>query len=489
MSRERLIIFILSILLFVISLSFSAYVLYQNDKNFRNFLNSILVQDLRLTNVIKYTEVYSYRIYGNTNSEFVYSVILQEDKFFLLGLREDVNKKGLLLSVDLSGNLSFDKDFGLRNSDILFLNGIVKTNKDIVIGSEFVSREVDFGKGDIWLLFFTNSTNIAYDLLLGGEDSENSPTVRDLKNGDLVFAFMTKSFNTNSPTIAVAKIISNDLREIKVLKNLVKDTPITILDLGSNYWVVGETKSFGEGESDVIIIAFDYSDNLIWAKTLGTKRTDTPISGVVQEDGVWLLVASSIFNLVKLDFNGNLILSKRIKYGYPTCLHKSEEGLIVSGSFSSKELPYNIFLIKTDTNLNVIWQDFFTFTYEETPVGIFESKNFLYLFGNSSSEISKEDIWLTMIKEIKLVSNSNDLTNAFASIREPLVDSTDKLVVSNIAAEFITIPISATNKNVFQVKSIYSLLPNMAERFKREKEELQKLEKIKKKTKKKSKKK
>jgi hypothetical protein len=134
------------------------------------------------------------------------------------------------------------------------------------------------------------------------------------------------------------------------------------------YIVAGYTESFGAGSADIFLIKTDANWNISWAKTYGGTYWDVARSVQQTSDGGYIVAGWTrsfgagyydIF-LIKTDANGNIIWAKA--YGGTnndtaySVQQTSDGGYIVAGrtgSFGAGGL--DIFLIKTDANGNIQW--------------------------------------------------------------------------------------------------------------------------------------
>jgi uncharacterized delta-60 repeat protein len=134
------------------------------------------------------------------------------------------------------------------------------------------------------------------------------------------------------------------------------------------YIVAGSTHSFSAGYSDIFLIKTDANGNIQWAKTYGGTNYEGASSIRQTSDGGYIVAGYTasfgaggrdIF-LIKTDTNGNIIWAKTYGGTYSDYAYSvqqtSDGGYIVAGYTASFGAGDNdFFLVKTDVNGNIIW--------------------------------------------------------------------------------------------------------------------------------------
>ena len=176
------------------------------------------------------------------------------------------------------------------------------------------------------------------------------------------------------------------------------------------YIVLGTTRSYGNGESDILLVKIDNVGNEEWRKTFGGINKDIGNSVQQTTDGGYIISGTTFvkqFNpdlwLIKTDSNGEEEWNKtfggnRGDYG-GSVQQTSDGGYIFIGSFFSVEKNQDIWLIKTDSNGEEEWNKIFGqegnfemgYSVQETSDGgfillgeDFDTKSMVYLIKTDS---------------------------------------------------------------------------------------------------------
>jgi hypothetical protein len=141
-----------------------------------------------------------------------------------------------------------------------------------------------------------------------------------------------------------------------------------LADQSGNVYVVGATDSFGAGWYDALILKFDSSGNLVWARTWGGSSFDVGYDLSFDQSGNLAIAAESysLGNttvLLKLSTDGALLGSYTWKgpatydSGYSLTVDASGNTVMTGTSWDYGVNPYHntILLLKYDSQGNLLW--------------------------------------------------------------------------------------------------------------------------------------
>ncbi len=190
------------------------------------------------------------------------------------------------------------------------------------------------------------------------------------------------------------------------------------------YIITGSTFSFGAGNHDVYLIKTDVNGDSLWTKTFGGLNDDEGRSIQQTSDGGYIIAGSTEsfgagdfdIYLIKTDSNGDSLWTKTFggtneDLGF-SAKQTTDGGYIVTGSYYiSAVLFYNVILIKTDANGNILWTKSFGGTEDEVGKAIQQTSDGGYIItgytqsfgvGNVDAYLIKTDangnlLWSKMI--------------------------------------------------------------------------------------------
>jgi len=262
-----------------------------------------------------------------------------------------------------------------------------------------------FGAGfyDAFLVKTDASGNVQWAKTYGGTDDDFASSIRQTSDGGYIVAGYTNSFGAGSDDIFLIKTdASGNIIWAKTFGGTSYDFASSIRQTSDGgYIVAGYTASFGAGSYDIFLIKTDANGNVQWAKTYGGTDDDFAYSVQQTSDGGYILAGETnsfgagfydIF-LIKTDANGNIIWAKT--YGGTgddvaySVQQTSDGGYIVAGyTYSFGAGSIDAFLVKTDANGNIIWAKTFggtsydlAYSVQQTSDGGYIVAGYTYSFG------------------------------------------------------------------------------------------------------------
>lgn len=436
--------------------------LYYNDKNFRKFVDQNVIpifspKTTEETNKVMINEIYSYRIYGSSEDDNLASISFQDNKIFYLANKVKNNKGNIwLFSIDSDGTTSKEITLGQKdvdeNATSLYIN-----QENIYLTGEITKNNTPF----VWIVKLTNFS-YEWDLVVESKEKNVSPIINKLANGTIVVAFSTKAVNTNALSVAITHITpQEDITNILVFTGEIKDTPMSIVEFSNGeYWIIGESKSFGFGETDIFIISFNKNNTIKWFKIFGTKLSESPSSILKVQDGIIISTTAKHFSLIKINTNGEIEWTKKYSTGGISSLYQFNNHIFATGTIYDPYSPNNIFVFEADENFNILWEEFYSFNYDETPYGIFVDSNFIYIGGTSYNDKTLRDLWLVKLKRGTNIPISNTNT---------LLNISTEIFSKDIPLDIITnIPITATNRGPIWISTTKKFPATISKRFEEE---------------------
>ncbi|HSG67392.1 MAG TPA: gliding motility-associated C-terminal domain-containing protein [Bacteroidales bacterium] len=149
------------------------------------------------------------------------------------------------------------------------------------------------------------------------------------------------------------------------------DNPRVIIACNDGgYLLVGRTKSFGEGEEDVLVMKFGPGYGLEWAKTYGGPNSDEGFCAIELADGYLIGGSTQGGNgalAMKIDYSGNHIWSKT--YGFDensteffNVIYNDNGNYIFDTPFQSPTQGYNYMLVEISPAGNLVMAKSYTTT-------------------------------------------------------------------------------------------------------------------------------
>ena len=289
-----------------------------------------------------------------------------------------------VVNLDETGAINWENTIAGYNYD--YVRAFCKTTDGYVLGGNSASNiscdKTDDHYGydnphDFWVVKIDFSGNIIWQITIGGEDTEGMRSIKPTQDGGFILVGYTYSsatfditeVNNGYTDIWVVKISALGVIEWQQLiggsgyefGTTVCETPQGEFIVGaySSSNISGDKTENAKGNYDIWLIKLDADGNTIWDKTIGTTTQDI------------------VYGIIRI-FDGNYVLT-----GY-TSIAEADLDKTVVGYGSN-----DVWIIKFDTNGNIIWQKVLGGSGQEFGYCIQEDADYgLILANGSNSPIS-----------------------------------------------------------------------------------------------------
>ena len=213
--------------------------------------------------------------------------------------------------------------------------------------------------------------------------------------------------NILSPEVEWTRTIGGDLDDFSYSFDYTSDDGIII---------IGRTESYGSGDRDIWLIKTDNNGYEQWNKTFGTPYEDIGRSVKQTSDGGYIILGDIGFNdiwLLKTDQYGNeewnKILTDGLIWGHGHWIELTNDGGFIITGLVNIDHDSKIWLYKTDSDGNEIWNKTFSGLYEDTGYYVEQTSDNGYIIcgqGGYTHPDDKSAVWL-----IKTDSNGEEQWN------------------------------------------------------------------------------
>jgi hypothetical protein len=360
------------------------------------------------------------KTYGGAGSEVGYSADQTNDGGYIIaGLTDSFgfgNYDVWLIKTDEWGDTIWTKIYGGELDDVAF------TVHQTFEGGYILSGYTDSfgnGNGDFWLI----------------RTDENGDTLWCKTYGDTAREWCRYSKQTSDSgfiLIGLIDSLSSSNWDIWLLKTDKDGNNVWTKTYGGDhfetgfgieqtsdggYILVGFTNSYGAGDNDVWLIKTNENGDSIWAKTIGGPLPDAGYSVKQATDGGFIIAGSTESSgagrsdiwVLKTDESGDTVWTKLFggsENEWSTSIQQTiDGGYIISGYTKSYgEGDYDAWLIKTDENGNILWDETFGGEYTDAAFSVRQTKDSCYIIVGGTQSFGLDDLWLFKIESYSIVN-------------------------------------------------------------------------------------
>jgi len=241
-------------------------------------------------------------------------------------------------------------------------------------GYVLASATYSFGAGnsDMYLVKLDSNCNLQWTKTLGGANNDWPNCIIRSMDGGYVMAGETWSFGAGGDDMYIVKLSSNGtLLWSRTIGGSDDDAAFSIVQTSDGgYTVAGGTYSFGAGDNDMYIIKLDSTGILQWSKTVGGIGYDEAHSIIQTIGGGYLIVGNtrtfgtgdSKIYIVKLNDTGALQWSRIVNGGSNndyanSTIQTRDSGYVITGVTYSFTTGHNsnMYVVKLSSSGNIQW--------------------------------------------------------------------------------------------------------------------------------------
>ncbi len=313
-----------------------------------------------------------------------------------------------LLKTDFNGNLLSARTFGYPGNDA-GISMLISKDKFIYIvgGTDYDGVSTS----DIYVLKCTLDGEVIWQKTYGDDNYDFAYDIIEDDNNFLICGYT--SSNKNNSDFYLLKIDKNgNILWEKIFGGPGWDISYNIIKIKNDFLLTGYTNSFGNGKTDIYLAKVDTNGNCLWAKTYGGLRDDMGVASLnINNDEILIAGNSSSYIsrgfgmdilLFKIDSDGNSLLTKvfpTAQLEAETKLLKVDDDFLLAGNKKCYGIcDSNIYLLKIDKNLDVIWFKIFAGKRNDFTSSIIKINDKYYISGTTTSFYDiKGDIFLSCI--------------------------------------------------------------------------------------------
>jgi PKD repeat protein len=180
--------------------------------------------------------------------------------------------------------------------------------------------------------------------------------------------------------------------------------------LDNGFILIGNTYSYGNGNSDIWVIKTNQVGDTLWTRLFGGIYSDYGKEVIVTDDSCYVITGKieatndDLF-LIKLDNVGNVIWNKiydggSIDWGESLIQTQDHGFIVVGGSDSFAPGPADVWVLKTDSQGDTLWTKQFGTLIDEVGMDVKETSDSNYVIVGTSFDLmstNHSDVWINQI--------------------------------------------------------------------------------------------
>jgi hypothetical protein len=372
------------------------------------------------------------RTYGGMGGDIGNDVIQTNDGNFvvtgsisIIGTQPPSHPDVYLSKVDSAGNVIWQRNFGGIYLD--FGYSVQQTTDNGFIIAGYTIRDNVTNNEDAILIKTDADGNLVWERRFGTINDDRGYCVRQTTDGGYIITGYTLIGST---------------RQAYLLKTDSTGNPMWWRTFGSPLWAEGHSvqQTLDGGyiiagrigissipyNTDIFLIKTDNQGDLIWQNNYGGNLVEEAFCVLQSLDGgyvicgsVYGVFSSSDVYILKTDTNGNLVWNHTYG-GYSEdegyCIRQTaDDGFIIVGRTNSFFQSSTVYIIKTDDNGHLLWDRTFGDPWESIGLGIVQTRDGGYILTGYTAQTGNGDIYL-----IRLVQSSMDFNIETVPVNPPI---------------------------------------------------------------------
>jgi hypothetical protein len=203
----------------------------------------------------------------------------------------------------------------------------------------------------------------------GGSHWDEGYSIAQTADGGYILVGSTKSYGIGGSDIYLIKVSADgDLVWTKMYGGIRNDYGYSVIQTTDGGFVVtGVTHSYGQGGADIYVVRTDFNGDSLWARTYGGTDDECGWSVIQATDGNYIVAGytdsygsgwSDVY-LIEIDSNGDSLWAQA--YGGASddegysITRTSDGGYVVVGMSWSDLSGYDVYLIRSDSTGDTLW--------------------------------------------------------------------------------------------------------------------------------------
>lgn len=377
------------------------------------------------------------KTYGGTSDERAFSVNSTTDKGFIMAGYTDSYGVGdndfYVIKTDSAGNAIWAKTYGGAHDDEAYAAQQTTDGGYIIAG---YSNSFGATNYDAYLVKTNAQGDTLWTRTYGGGKDDYANAIQQTADGGYVFSGYTTSF-VSSPDSGNIYLVKTDVNgNLSWSKSLgatlnISDGYSVRQTADKGYIITGYTNGFGEPNGDAFLFKTDSMGTVSWTKTYGSPGLDWGNSVKQTNDGGYIVAGSSSFDstnlidvyVIKTNAIGDTLWTKTYGgAGYDfgqTIEQTTDGGYIITGYTNTCDTcNYNVYLIKTDANGNLLWSNTNGGSGDDEGNSVYQTNDGGYIIAGLTSSFGAGNYNFYLLKT-DANGNSCNQTNSNNTMKNP----------------------------------------------------------------------